>query len=390
MALSAERGTFEEGEWGGMIRARGVWPPQAASASDSGKIKVSRVSVMQITVLGSGVIGLSVANELARRGHTVTMVSGERPAETTSAVAAAYWAPYWIGDYDRRWGEETLSYLQRLAGMPGTGTSRCPFRELLTAEGAKELRAELDQAYWWRHLPGIQFRWVTLERPEIVDFPDLGRMEFVEAVEFESVVARMPDYLAYLEGLFLRQPGAAIQSRWVASLDELLVGETVVVNCTGWGAKLLCQEDPQTRSMRLLAGHVVRVETAEQKTAVSLHRGPFKQRPLYIVPRAGSAHDVICGGTAIEQSHLDPRQAFGFSIDDECEAIYRNCRVFSQAVAQGHRCENLVGLRPVRSAVRVERDPNRPRLYHGYGHGGSGLTLSYGTARCLADLVEGG
>jgi D-amino-acid oxidase len=142
--------------------------------------------------------------------------------------------------------------------------------------------------------------------------------------------------------------------------------------------------------MRLLAGHVVRVETDEQKTAVSLHRGPFKQRPLYIVPRTGSANDVICGGTAIEQSHLDPRQSFGFSIDDECEAIHRNCRVFSQALARGQRRENLVGLRPVRSAVRVERDPTRPRLYHGYGHGGSGLTLSHGTARCLADLVERG
>lgn len=54
----------------------------------------------RVSVVGSGVIGLSVANELADRGYDVTILSGQSPLETTSAVAAAYWAPYWIGHYD--------------------------------------------------------------------------------------------------------------------------------------------------------------------------------------------------------------------------------------------------------------------------------------------------
>ncbi len=229
--------------------------------------------------------------------------------------------------------------------------------------------------------PGINFRWEKLPKSEAYDFPELGRIEFVEQVVFETVVARMPDYLSYLEQTLLQYPHTEFEYRWIESLDDELARSDVVVNCTGWGAKLLCQDDPATRGMRLLAGHVVRVETSEQRTAVSLHRGPFKKRPLYIVPREGSCHDVICGGTAIEQSHIDPQQPFQFSIADECEAIYQNCTVFSSAIANGQRRENLVGLRPVRSAVRLERDPSRPTLLHCYGHGGSGLTLSHGSAK---------
>jgi D-amino-acid oxidase len=341
-----------------------------------------------VHVVGSGVIGLSVGIELARLGYRINLVSGQPPMATTSAVAAAYWAPYWIGEYDRRFAAETLAHLQRIVGSDGSGATIRTFRELLTRDGAVELQKELDQAYWWRNLPAINFRQRTLREPKVFDFPGLGRMEFVEEVIFESIVARMPDYLSYLEQTFLQYPYAESISRWVDSLDEELDCADWVVNCTGWGAKLLCADDPLTREMQLLAGHVVRVESSMQHDAISLHRGPFKTRPLYIVPREGTCNDIICGGTAIEQTHLDPRLPFEFSIDHECETIHQLCKVFSQAVAEGKRCENLVGLRPVRSSVRIERDASRPRLFHCYGHGGSGLTLSYGSAKRIGELLS--
>ena len=37
--------------------------------------------------------------------------------------------------------------------------------------------------------------------------------------------------------------------------------------------------------------------------------------------------------------------------------------------------------------VRVEAEP-RTRIVHNYGHGGSGVTLSWGCATEVADLVE--
>ncbi|NUP97116.1 MAG: amino acid oxidase, partial [Planctomycetaceae bacterium] len=42
-----------------------------------------------------------------------------------------------------------------------------------------------------------------------------------------------------------------------------------------------------------------------------------------------------------------------------------------------------VGVRPARTSVRVEREVPRPGvvLVHDYGHGGAGVTLSWGCAR---------
>ena len=47
-----------------------------------------------------------------------------------------------------------------------------------------------------------------------------------------------------------------------------------------------------------------------------------------------------------------------------------------------------VGLRPWRPAVRVEREPlGRAVLVHNYGHGGAGVTLSWGCADDVARLA---
>ena len=53
----------------------------------------------------------------------------------------------------------------------------------------------------------------------------------------------------------------------------------------------------------------------------------------------------------------------------------------------GHR----VGLRPFRPQVRVEAEPPGPGplVVHNYGHGGAGVTLSWGCAREAAALALG-
>jgi D-amino-acid oxidase len=49
-----------------------------------------------------------------------------------------------------------------------------------------------------------------------------------------------------------------------------------------------------------------------------------------------------------------------------------------------------VGLRPVRSAVRLEAERIVPErlLVHNYGHGGAGVTLSWGCAAEVVRLIE--
>ena len=346
----------------------------------------------RIAVVGGGVIGYSTAIRLAERGHAVTILSGQEPLETTSATAAAYWAPYWIGDYDKRWASETLSVLQHLAHEPGTGVAITPAEEWLDAQGAKELDEELEHAYWWRHLPGIEWSRGPVSEPRSMTLPGTSEpIQFVERVRFETPVARMPDYLGYLRRRFSELAGSEIRSLWVDSLDALLANFDLVVNCTGWQAKHSVQaERDDPGSMRLLAGHVLRMARIADQPLVTLHRGPFRDRPLYMVPRSGSEEDMICGGTAILTEPAPPErtplEAPDPSIYDQ---ILARCVAFEPRLASQQPLQKLMGLRPVRKAVRLERDPREPRIIHHYGHGGSGLTLSWGSADAVARIVDG-
>ena len=97
--------------------------------------------------------------------------------------------------------------------------------------------------------------------------------------------------------------------------------------------------------------------------------------PTYVVPRE---HDVVVGGTAQEGEWSrtpDPRTAE--------QVLARATRLVPQlegARVLAHR----VGLRPARPSVRLERVGD---VVHCYGHGGAGVTLSWGCADEVVSLV---
>ncbi|HEX4292222.1 MAG TPA: FAD-dependent oxidoreductase, partial [Trebonia sp.] len=89
---------------------------------------------------------------------------------------------------------------------------------------------------------------------------------------------------------------------------------------------------------------------------------------------------VVLGGTAYEgASDMAPRADVADRIMRDCAAAFPSLRG-ARVVAQ------RVGLRPVRPAVRLEAEalPGGRVLWHNYGHGGAGVTLSWG---CAADLT---
>jgi hypothetical protein len=55
------------------------------------------VTPRRVTVVGAGVIGLSIAHEIAGQGDLVTVVADRSAADSVSAVAAAVWFPYRTG-----------------------------------------------------------------------------------------------------------------------------------------------------------------------------------------------------------------------------------------------------------------------------------------------------
>jgi D-amino-acid oxidase len=101
----------------------------------------------------------------------------------------------------------------------------------------------------------------------------------------------------------------------------------------------------------------------------------------YVVPRS---HDCILGGTAEEgewDTEPDPEVAAG---------ILRRCVALEPRLEDSEVLEHKAGLRPGRPEIRLEREDvpyGVPRV-HNYGHGGSGVTLSWGCAEETLRLVR--
>jgi D-amino-acid oxidase len=183
----------------------------------------------------------------------------------------------------------------------------------------------------------------------------------------------MPVYLAWLEGRFLAG-GGALEPRALRSLDEALAASPLVVNCSGLGARELAG-DP---SMHPIRGQVVRVENPGiERFWLDESEGEV----TYVIPRT---RDVVLGGTAEEGAReLAPDPEVARRIVERCAALEPR---LAGARVLGH----AVGLRPGRPAVRLERQllAGGARCIHNYGHGGSGVTISWGCADEVVALAR--
>ena len=314
---------------------------------------------MRVAVIGGGVSGLTCGVRLAEEGMRVTILTRERTAGTTSAVAGAVWFPYRVRPNERTgpWGRTGYERFERLAR---DGDAPVHMVEL-TALYPEPLP---EEPWWLAAVPGAGVR---AARPEElpVGYAD-GRVVRVPCIE-------APAYLEWLEQRFLSL-GGAIELGEVSSLDEP-DGE-VVVNCAGVGARRLAG-DPELRPVR---GQVAYVRARERLRFMVDETGP--NALAYVLPRPGV---VVLGGTAEEDDwELRPRPETTRSI------LERTCHL-DPRLADAELVGAAVGLRPARPEVRLEADvlPDGRPLVHDYGHGGSGFTLSWGCAEEVVRIVEG-
>ena len=308
-----------------------------------------------VIVVGGGVVGLTTAVVLAERGRRVRIWTREPAERTTSAVAGGLWWPYRIEPEALAgvWALESLTVYEELAARPDeTGV-----RMVEGVHGETTLDGLGD---WASQVSGL--RAATAE-----EYPGTGLWARLPVVD-------MPAHLRWLHERFVTA-GGTVEERTV--LDFAEVPARVVVNCTGLDSRDLVP-DPSVRPIR---GQLVVVENPGVTTWLTSVDSPGK-KSTYFIPQPGG---LILGGTAEDDAwSLMPDPAIAEEIVERCAAV-------RPEIAGARVIDHRVGLRPARSAVRLEREllSGGRVLVHNYGHGGAGVTVAWGCARKAARLATG-
>jgi D-amino-acid oxidase len=299
----------------------------------------------RVIVVGAGVVGLTCAVRLLEAGHRVDVVARDLPLETTSAVAAALWYPYRTVAHDRAtaWSKKSYDAFAALADDERTGV------RMLT--GTEVLREHQPDPWWRRAVP-------SLDRETALP------PGYDDGWTFVSPIIDMPVFLRWLVGR-IDELGGTLTRMNLSALPE---DGSLVVNATGLGARHF-GTDPSVTPVR---GQVVVVEQ------VGLDRWILDRAGLtYVVPRT---REIVVGGTEVEGEWSrtpDP---------DVAEQVLHRATALVPQLEGARVLRHKVGLRPVRPGVRLERDGS---VIHCYGHGGAGVTLSWGCADEVAGLADG-
>ena len=300
-----------------------------------------------VVIVGAGVSGLTTAVRLAEAGLRVTIVAAGTDDATTSYAAGATWSPYLVEwtDRVRAWSYATLAMLRELAARDGTG--------IVLRAGTEASPLPVGPPEWHDRLDGFRM----LGPDELPDGLAAGW-------RYVAPVADMPAYLRYLRRR-AETAGATVEIRRIGTLSE--VSAPVVVNCAGIGARDLTGD----ADLRPVRGLIVVAENPGLTEFFVAETDP----PVYFFPQGDL---VVLGGTAQDAGDTAPDADVARTIVARCARVEPRLR---GARIVGHR----VGLRPVRPRIRLERDAG---VVHNYGHGGAGVTLSWGCANEVARLIS--
>jgi D-amino-acid oxidase len=299
-----------------------------------------------VLVIGAGVSGLTTAVRLAEAGIRVRIHTRGRPEESTSAAAGAIWDPL-------LWS--SISY-EVFCDLVAEGRP-----EVCLVPGVEASRRVIPAPDWAHELPG--FGECTAQ-----DLPE----GFASGWRYTAPIIDMPPYLAYLERRLVAA-GGSLELRRVRSLDES--GAPIVVNCSGIGARELVP-DPEVEPIR---GQLVAVRNPGVRGFFAEHTDELEEM-TYLLPQG----DVLLLGGSADKGQWDPLPDL-----DVAAAIVNRCAGIVPAIATAEVLGHRTGIRPQRPTIRLEHEDLGGRhVVHNYGHSGAGVSLSWGCAESVLEIVQ--
>jgi glycine oxidase len=320
---------------------------------------------VKVRVLGAGIVGLSVADELIRRGHAVSVVDPD-PGNGASHAAAGMLSPageFWHGEEDLfRLGRASAQLWPEFAQRLGVQVHRRG--TLLVGADAGDVR--------------VIERQVELLKSQGIAAQSLARSELLER---EPALGRIAGGAALPEDHSVnpREVVAALLTRIdVVASDAGEVDVTVVAT----GAHL---PEPFTELVRPVRGEIIRVRTSEPMEGTV--RGLAHGRSVYLVPRMpvdGEAEIVI--GATSEEHDAPPVPTV-----EGVVTLLEAARELVPAIDRATFVEAIARDRPgTRDNLPLIGPSGVEGVVLAAGHFRHGVLLAPITAQLIADHLESG
>jgi len=356
-----------------------------------------------VTVVGGGIIGITSAIHFRLLGYDTVLYTAQVPFEDNLDPRVA--TPYAAASI-----QPASVTMENLVHVFETSQR---FFEVLADAASMGVRRQQHFVLYEREVPDPSYASAVdkFRRVSALDsYPRRADDVNVFGWRFEAYFAEMPVYISRLYEFYRALDGIIHEQQLNPSQFRSLPGE-VLVNCTGLGARHLV-DDPRPYEVRV--GHQVLVphrpllrDDDERVFSYKYTPDPDVIDPnlsgeVYAYPRIDA---LVLGGSRIS-APTDIGPFWEGEIDGATRTV-DNVRVpnrifktnasilrdFGVTIPSQWDLTARYGYRPVRDpdgeGVRLEREQiaGRP-VIHNYGHGGAGVTLSWGSAAEAAMLVR--
>ncbi len=262
------------------------------------------------------------------------------------------------------------------------------------------------------------------EQPEYVNWmlnarnldesaPKLPGADNIYGWVFDCIFADWPLYFPALQNLY-KQAGGEITLERLTSADIRNLPSATIINCSGLGSRLLF-DDPAPHL--LLRGHLLHKKDAPLITndASEIISYNYTPKSSKYADSEGDACDIYCyprkdgwilgGSRQVGTINADGKWN-GNEITSDCYEV-KNIAFPSQIVDLNRKLikqsfdislndfDNVtpsVGYRYIRNkngGLRLEEEViEDKKIYHNYGHGGAGVTLSWGCALQIVSKIS--
>lgn len=357
----------------------------------------------QAVVVGAGVLGLTSALYLRKKGYAVTVLARELPEDVTSQSFASPWAgANWCSfarnnEAERRRDAYTYKQFQKLAEeLPEDLLAFMPFT-------CYDVKPNDTETYWYDKVCG------GIEEEYAAGHPAAAEAPY--KYKFRSLTLDAPRYLRWLATQVTRPEGQGTPGkiervtklRSLKTAVELVPRASLVVNATGLGS----QDMPEAAETQAypIRGQTVLVYAPRFRDVNVAHciSKISSQGASYVIPRARSGY-VILGGTF--HKHVSHPLTPDYQVT---ERILKDAVQLAPDLLPGHvrahdadawKSLNVVrvniGVRPAREGgarVALDEQPlemhgRRVGVIHAYGIGPAGYQASHGIAAEVCEWAD--